>query len=209
MLADLLLTAAAEITPAAARGLQHPLADHRAAGAGGSSAAGLLPSRRGAGRRWRFGVLGQSARRLARDPARALLPATTLGLGIGAAVVMLVLVHDVLLQPLPLRQPERLVRMLEVDDEEGRAWWPSYLNFVDWREHADVFGGIAALDSPRAPPWLRFLRPLKCGRKDHKVSKTTEGPRWHRRRGPPWRGRRSCRAQHRANRANRSTRTCR
>lgn len=91
-----------------------------------------------------------SARRLTRRPGPTFLAAGTLGVGVGAALVMVVLVRDVLLHPLPLQHPHRLVRLLEVS--EARVFWPSYPNFQDWRRHAESFEGMLAVRAPEERP---------------------------------------------------------
>jgi putative ABC transport system permease protein len=79
----------------------------------------------------------------------------TLGIGIAAAVLMLVLTRDVLLRPLPFGQPDRLVRLLERSDAEvDRTFWPSLPNILDWRAHTTVFDGVAAADVGAVEPVL-------------------------------------------------------
>jgi predicted permease len=149
MIADVLVTAAAERAGRPSRIRR------------GGVLAGLLPRGGGGGRPFpRRGVMLPSRdglrpgiRRLLQEPLRTAALSTTLGIGIGAAVIMLALVQGVLLRPLPFAEPQRLVRMLEVDDNGG-TWWPSFPNFGDWREHNDVFDGIVAVDSPRIRPVL-------------------------------------------------------
>lgn len=148
MMADLVVTAAAEWA-----------APHRSVARSPEQASETGRMARGHGRgffRWLPGAgsVRHGARRLAFAPARTAASAATLGLGIGATLVMLALVRGVLLRPLPFAEPGRLVRMLEVDDS-GATWWPSYPNFADWREHgADLLAGVAAVDSPRIRPVL-------------------------------------------------------
>lgn len=101
----------------------------------------------------RPGSVRHAARRQWAAPVRTVLLSTTLGLGIGAALIMIVLVEGVLLRPLPFHQPDRLVRLLEVD-ESGRTWWPSYLNFADWRRNNEAFDGLVAMASPSVLPVL-------------------------------------------------------
>ena len=110
----------------------------------------------------RWGSLGLDARSAARDllrqPGSAMLGSTTLGIGIAATVLMLVLVRDVLLRPLPFEEPDRLVRLLERADGTGTGdigvFWPSYPNVVDWRTHARVLEGVAAADVGGLQPVL-------------------------------------------------------
>ena len=91
-----------------------------------------------------------AARDIVRSPGAAALGSLTLGTGIAATVLMLVLVRDVLLRPLPFEQPDRLVRLLEratgTSTDDVGVFWPSYPNVVDWRTHARVLDGVAAAD---------------------------------------------------------------
>lgn len=82
-----------------------------------------------------------------RRPGFAALVSTTLGVGIGGSLVMFGLIDGVLLQPLRLPDPDRLVLLREVD-REGHATWTSYPNFADWREAAGRFEGMAAVGFP-------------------------------------------------------------
>jgi len=95
-----------------------------------------------------------SFRYLVRRPARSIVAAMTLALGIATTVVGIVLVRGVLLSPLPFPEAEQLVRLREVD-ERGRTWWPSMKNVVDWRAHGgELLQGVAAVDPPEPHPVL-------------------------------------------------------
>ena len=52
-------------------------------------------------------------RTLRRSPAFVTITVLTLALGIGANLAIFTVVNDVLLQPLPFREPERLVRVFD------------------------------------------------------------------------------------------------
>ncbi|HEX6495769.1 MAG TPA: ABC transporter permease [Acidobacteriaceae bacterium] len=56
-----------------------------------------------------------SARRLVRSPSFALTAIVVLALGIGANIALFAVVNAVLLKPLPLAHPDRLVRIYEAD----------------------------------------------------------------------------------------------
>ncbi len=92
-----------------------------------------------------------SGRRLAQRPGWTALSAGTLALGLAAAIVSTILVRDVLLQPLPFPQSDRLVRIVERSDN-GRGWWPSFPNAADWRAHATFFAGVGIADIPAVRP---------------------------------------------------------
>ena len=62
--------------------------------------------------------LRYALRTLRRSPAFVTITVLTLALGIGANLAIFTIVNAVLLQPLPFREPERIVRVF---DDLGRA----------------------------------------------------------------------------------------
>jgi putative ABC transport system permease protein len=81
------------------------------------------------------------------NPGFALVAILTLALGIGATTAIFSVVNGVLLQPLPLREPERLVMVWESRLEESGH--PSNVispaNYTDWRKETPrVFSSIGA-----------------------------------------------------------------
>jgi putative ABC transport system permease protein len=95
-------------------------------------------------------TFGQDAtyaiRQLRKSPAFAVAAISTVALGIGANSAIFSVVKPVLLNPLPFRDPNRLVMVWERDLHRG---WPhnivSAANFLDWREHNQAFTDMAAL----------------------------------------------------------------
>jgi putative ABC transport system permease protein len=85
-------------------------------------------------------------RQLRKSAAFTITSVLTLALGIGANTAIFSLVKPVLLNPLPYRDPNRLVMVWERNIRRG---WPhnivSAANFLDWREHNHVFTDMAAL----------------------------------------------------------------
>jgi putative ABC transport system permease protein len=79
-------------------------------------------------------------RQLRKSPAFAIAAILTLALGIGANTAIFSVVKAVLLNPLPYRDPDRLVMVWERNLHRG---WPhnivSAANFQDWREHNHIF----------------------------------------------------------------------
>jgi len=99
----------------------------------------------GIGQDVRYGI-----RSLRHSPAFTLTAILCLGLGIGANSAIFSLVNALLLRPLPVKEPSRLVRLytrVERPEEPERAWvgGSSYPDFADLRDASgDVFSGMAA-----------------------------------------------------------------
>ena len=89
--------------------------------------------------------LRHAARRLRRAPGFTLVASLTLALGIGGSAAVLTALDALLLRPLPYAQPERLVLVHQTDERQPhRAVAPA--NFLDWREQAGSFAGLAAYE---------------------------------------------------------------
>ena len=82
-------------------------------------------------------------RALSRNPGFTALALLTLTLGTGATVASFAVLDTVLLRPLPYRNAERLVFMREINTSRA-VRPPSHPNFVDWRERARSFDGVAS-----------------------------------------------------------------
>ena len=86
----------------------------------------------------RYGV-----RMLLKNPIFAVASVLTLALGLGGNTVIFTVVYGVLLRPLPFPQPDRLQTLwtgFPNGDHEGA----SLPDFVDWRQQAQSFDGMAA-----------------------------------------------------------------
>lgn len=98
------------------------------------------------------GFLGDyrsSLRSLARTPGYSVSVVVTLLLGIGANTAFFSIMNTVVLNPLPYREPGRLVMVWESNPAMGALvgprFWVSWQTFHEWRRQNQVFEGIAAL----------------------------------------------------------------
>ncbi|HZD05132.1 MAG TPA: ABC transporter permease, partial [Longimicrobiales bacterium] len=103
--------------------------------------------------------LAYGARTLRRSPAFAITAVVTLALGIGAVTAAFSLVDGVLLRPLPYGAPDRLVELRELG--QNRRFFPSFPNFLDWRERSRTFGGMVAIEPMGDQPVLDAGDPVR------------------------------------------------
>ncbi len=87
--------------------------------------------------------LKYAVRRLARSPGFTMVAVLSLALGIGANTAIFSIVNAVLLRHLPVTDPDRLVEVYTSNDGGYPASSSSYPDYVDVRDHNDVFTGIA------------------------------------------------------------------
>ena len=84
--------------------------------------------------------LRYAARGLRRTPMFTLVAVATLALGIGANTAIFSVVQAVALQPLPNRDPNRLVRVWEKNDSLNIPRFSASIpNYLSWRERAHAF----------------------------------------------------------------------
>jgi putative ABC transport system permease protein len=91
------------------------------------------------------GDLRLALRALRRNPGLALTIVVTLAIGIGANTSIYSAVDAVIRRPLPFRNPDRLVAIGE--DNRDRGWvmqTAAPANYLDWKEQARGFEGVAA-----------------------------------------------------------------
>jgi len=86
-------------------------------------------------------------RALSRNPGFTTLALLTLALGTGATVASFAVLDTVLLRPLPYRDASRLVYMREINVQRAVSP-PSHPNFLDWRDRARSFDGVASAMFP-------------------------------------------------------------
>jgi putative ABC transport system permease protein len=103
-------------------------------------------------------------RTLVKSPGFAIVAILTLALGIGANTAIFSFIDGVLLKPLPYKDADRIVRVLE-KPPRGERNGISTLNFLDWQRDNDVFdfmaaqgGGAATLTGSGDPVQLRGAR---------------------------------------------------
>ena len=84
-----------------------------------------------------------SARQLRKAPAFTATAVTTLALGAGAALAIFAFVNAALLEPLPYRNPDRLMNVTESTAEIPLAAL-SHANYLDWKRMNTVFSALEA-----------------------------------------------------------------
>ena len=87
--------------------------------------------------------LRYGSRTLARNPGFTAVAVIALALGIGANTAIFSVINGVLLQPLPYRDPDRLMRLSETSPDFG-TMSVACPNFVDWKDQNRSFAGLAA-----------------------------------------------------------------
>lgn len=89
--------------------------------------------------------LRHALRSLARTPGFTFIALFTLALGLGATTVTFSLVDAVVLRPLPVAAPDRLVALSEFNTGQTSSTDDviAYANFVDWRRDNRTLAGLA------------------------------------------------------------------
>jgi putative ABC transport system permease protein len=87
------------------------------------------------------------ARQFRRQPGSVLLVLLALSLGIGANAVIFSLLHAALLRPLPFREPDRLVAIVDNERADNRTnLSPTVPELLDLRAATRTLGGISFFD---------------------------------------------------------------
>jgi hypothetical protein len=88
----------------------------------------------------------QVIRGLFRSPGFTLLAVLTMAIGIGANTAMFSVIENVVLRPLPYRDPAGIVMLWSgVPKKDIQKNWTSYPDIQDWRRESHRFGQIAAI----------------------------------------------------------------
>ena len=107
--------------------------------------------------------LRYASRALLRAPGFTLAAIVTLALGIGAVTIIYSVVHNVVVDPLPYRDANRLVNVFVEDAQSGSVRGTfSFQEFIDLREQSDVFedviGTLGQGMRYETPDAIEFLR---------------------------------------------------
>jgi len=86
--------------------------------------------------------LRYTLRGLIKNRGFALVAVVSLALGIGANTTVFTLLNAVLLQPLPVADPARLVAVATLDAHNPGVWPCSYPNYKDYRDRNGVFSSL-------------------------------------------------------------------
>jgi len=94
---------------------------------------------------FRYGI-----RMLGKTPAMTIVAVLALALGIGANAAIFSGVNAFLLRPLPVPEPDQIVRPFEATDDRGMTDSFSYPDFADYRDQSTVYEGLIAEDLTQA-----------------------------------------------------------
>jgi len=95
-----------------------------------------------------FKDLTYAARMLKKQPGFTLVAIVTLALGIGANTAIFSLVNSILLRPLPYREPDRLVKLIQSSPKlQLSTWGVSQADFAAYRDQNRSFESVAIYNS--------------------------------------------------------------
>ena len=95
-----------------------------------------------------FHDLRYAARMLRKNPGFTAIAILTLALGIGANSAIFSVANAVIFQPLPFRDPSRLVTVLETKASQNLDWlYVTGNNFVQWQQRTNSFEHLAAMQN--------------------------------------------------------------
>lgn len=88
--------------------------------------------------------LRYAVRTLRRSPLFAISAIVTLGIGIAVNTIVFTLLNSLVLRPMPVRDPGRVVRLFPLDPRGHRQNLFSYPDYLDYRDGASMFEDVAA-----------------------------------------------------------------
>jgi putative ABC transport system permease protein len=88
--------------------------------------------------------LRYGARTLLKKPGFTLIAVLTLALGIGVNTALFTVFDAFVLRPLPLKDPDSIVKVSGRMPDGGRTWLFSYLDYLDYRDRNHVVEGLVA-----------------------------------------------------------------
>lgn len=94
--------------------------------------------------------LRYAVRMLIKTPGVTAVAVITLALGIGANTAIFSGVNAFLMRPLPVPDPDQLIRPIEIAEDRGVSDEISYPDFIDYRNQSTSFTGLTAEDMVQA-----------------------------------------------------------
>ena len=88
--------------------------------------------------------LRHAARTFRQNPAFTAIAVLVIAVGIGVNTAVFSIVDRVLLEPMPVPEPDRLVFIMNKGNDGTPIVFASPLNFMHWRDETDVFEDVAA-----------------------------------------------------------------
>jgi putative ABC transport system permease protein len=88
--------------------------------------------------------LRHGARMLLKTPGLSLAAVLMLAVGIGGNTALFSVIDAVLLRPLPYKEADRLVRLLDIQQNGLDSAPHSYPEYLDWKDQTGVFRSVAA-----------------------------------------------------------------
>jgi len=86
-------------------------------------------------------------RAFAKHRTFAIAALLSVALGIGANTTIFSLINALLLQPLPVHEPARLLSLSTVDPRNPGRWLVSYPNYKDYKDRNTVFSSLLVSSS--------------------------------------------------------------
>src|SRR4051812_14084601 len=92
-------------------------------------------------------ALKHAVRSLARAPGFSVIAILIVALGIGAATAMFSIVNALVLRPIALPEPDRLVAVYETNLARNQPFFSvSIPNYADWKNRAQSWTSLAAMN---------------------------------------------------------------